>query len=170
MLPSHFHAALNAAVTAAALALSTGAWSDVYKWTDERGNTVISNSRPKQVDSVRNFEVAVEEPKGSTRGTVPPTPTEQLLLHKIEGLERELQAQRAPPANYASYTPAPPPPPSVGYYGSDYAGFYSPYFGSYPYVAYPSRRVVIRPHSAAGFHGFGHTTVSRGGFAHRGRR
>ena len=163
---------LSAAILA--VLVSASAWSDVYKWTDERGNTVISNARPRPADNVRNFEVTVEDPKGSAKAMRPvlaATPTEQLLLDKIEGLERRLQPQPVPPANYyGSYPPAPPPPAPAGYYGSDYFGYYYPSFASYPSVFYPSRTIVSRPRSAFGHSGFAHSGFARGGAVHRGRR
>jgi hypothetical protein len=145
--------------------LVPAAWGDVYKWTDERGNTVISNARPAHLDKVKNFEVAVEEPKGAVA-----TPTEKMLLDKLDRLERLLaqqyvqQAQIAPPPTYGSYNPAPPPPPP-GYFGSDYSGYY-PSLLSSPSFFYGGRSMVSRPRFA-----FAHSGGAvRGGFAHHGRR
>lgn len=146
--------------------LVPAAWGDVYKWTDERGNTVISNARPAHLDKVKNFEVAVEEPKGAVA-----TPAEKMLLDKLDRLERQLlaqqyvqQAQIAPPPTYGSYNPAPPPPPP-GYFGSDYSGYY-PSLLSSPSFFYGGRSMVSRPRFA-----FAHSgSAVRGGFAHHGRR
>ena len=146
-----------------ALLAPTVVWGDIYKWTDERGNTVISKVRPASLARVTNFEVTVEEIKG----TAVATPTERMLLDKLDRLERQLLAQQhaeqvpvAPPVSaYGSYNPAlQPPPPPAGYYSA-----YSPVL-SYPYAFYPAT-IVTRPRFA-----FAHNGVRRGGFAHRGRR
>jgi hypothetical protein len=140
---------------------STTACADIYKWTDEQGNTVISNVRPTRLDKVKNFEVAVEETKNSVAATA----TKQMLLDKLDRLERQLVAQQyaqqaavVPP--YGSYNPALQPPPPPGYYGA-----YSPLL-SYPYAFYPATTFVTRPRFALAHNGI------RGGAMsiHRGRR
>jgi hypothetical protein len=147
-----------------ALLAPTVAWGDIYKWTDERGNTVISNVRPTNLARVTNFEVTVEEMKG----TAVATPTERMLLDKLDKLERQLLAQQyaqqvavAPPVSpYASYNPALQPPPPPGYYSA-----YSPPL-SYPYPFFPATTIVTRPRFA-----FAHNGVRGGSIAmHRGRR
>ncbi|MGZ5144252.1 MAG: DUF4124 domain-containing protein [Burkholderiales bacterium] len=142
------------------------AWADIYKWTDERGGTVISNARPTHPSKVKNFEVAVEEVKS----TIVAAPADQMLLDKLDRLERQLlaqqylqQAQTLPlTSNYAGYNPAPPPPPP-GYFGIDYPGYYYPPVISSPYVFYGARPFVSRPRFAVA-----HNSVVRGGFAHSG--
>jgi uncharacterized protein DUF4124 len=148
-----------------ALLAPTIAWGDIYKWTDERGNTVISNVRPTHLARVTNFEVTVEEMKG----TAVATPTERMLLDKLDRLERQLLAQQyaqqvavAPPVSaYGSYNPAlPPPPPPPGYY-SAYSSLLS-----YPYAFYPATTIVTRPRFA-----FAHNGIRGGSISiHRGRR
>ena len=155
----------------------TSASADLYKWSDERGNLVISNQRPADMGKVRNFELALKEqpleerPQGAARGA--PTRNEQALLERIDKLERELRAQQspqrerpAPPLSYSGaydYAP-PPPPPSAGYYSSYYPGYYYP-TRPYSYVVYPRSTFVARPSIA-----FSHRVPSRGGFAQRARR
>jgi uncharacterized protein DUF4124 len=142
---------------------STTACADIYKWTDEQGNTVISNVRPTRVDNVKNFEVAVEE----TKSSVVATATKQMLLDKLDRLERQLVAQQyaqqvpvAPPASYGSYNPALQPPPPPGYY-SAYSSLLS-----YPYAFYSATSIVTRPRFA-----FAHNGARGGSISiHRGRR
>jgi hypothetical protein len=151
-----------------ALLAPTVAWGDIYKWTDEGGNTVISNVRPTNLARVTNFEVTVEE----TKGTAVATPTERMLLDKLDRLERQLQAQQyaqqvavAPPTiAYGSYNPALPPPPPA----PPPPGYYSAYSSqlSYPYAFYPVTTIVTRPRFA-----FPHRGVRGGSISiHRGRR
>ena len=142
---------------------STTACADIYKWTDEQGNTVISNVRPTHLDKVKNFEVAVEETKSSVAATA----TKQMLLDKLDRLERQLLAQQyAPgaavvlPPSYGSYNPALQPPPPPGYYGA-----YSPLV-SYPYAFYPATTFVTRPRFALAHNGIRGGAIS----IHRGRR
>src|SRR6476469_6922560 len=66
------------------------AWADIYKWTDERGGTVISNSRPTHPSRVKNFEVAVEEVKT----TIVAAPADQMVLGERERMERQVLAQQ----------------------------------------------------------------------------
>ena len=134
-----------------ALFASATASADIYKWTDEQGTTVISNVRPTRVDKLKNFEVAVEE----TKSSVVATPTQQMLLDKLDRLERQLAAQHyaqqaafVPPPMYGSYNPALQPPPPAGYYGA-----YSPVL-SYPYAFYPTTTFVTRPRFAFAHNGF----------------
>ena len=146
-----------------ALFAATTAWADVYKWTDEQGTTVISNVRPTRLDKLKNFEVAVEE----TKSSVVATPTKQMLLDKLDRLERQLVAQQyaqqaaaVPPPGYGSYNPALQPPPPPGYYGG-----YSPPL-SYAYPFYPATAFVTRPRFA-----FAHNGMRGGSISiHRGRR
>jgi hypothetical protein len=145
--------------------------ADIYMWTDERGSTIISDNPPAARGAARNLEtVVVKEPERNTRKpAAAPNRTEQLLLDKIDSLERQvsaLSAQRyatappAPPAYAPSYyTPPPPAPPAYDPY---YSGFYAPAYA--PLVI--SSPLIIR----RGF-GFGHRFTSRGSFGHHhGRR
>jgi hypothetical protein len=144
------------------------AWGDIYMWTDDRGNTVISDKAPAASGAVGNFETVVKEPERRTRKpAAAPSRTEELLLDKIENLERQLSALSAqryttapPPAPAYSasyYTPPPPQPAYDPYYSS---GFFSPYG---PVVV--SSPLIIR----RGF-GFGQRFGTHGSFRHRGRR
>src|SRR5689334_22272607 len=115
------------------LAGATAAYADIYKWTDENGKTVISNSRPEAGQKVKNLEVTVRE----TKSPVVPQTTQQMLLDKLDNLERQLaaqqQAQALPPPPY--YSASPPPPPPNYYYPDAYAGYY-PSVAAYPYGYY----------------------------------
>ena len=139
------------------------AWSDIYKWTDERGNTVISNVAPPNPNKVKDVELLVKETPRSAAQRAE-TPTEQMLQERIDRLERQVQAQRyapraasGPPPVYSSYPSdyyAPPPPPQPDYFGSYYPSFYP----GYSFILAPGRG-FSRPR-AFGF--------NRGGFSHRG--
>jgi hypothetical protein len=141
------------------------AWGDVYKWTDEQGNPVISNVRPANPKKVRNFEVVAKETERAA------TRTEQILLDRIDNLERQLRTQQYPPqaqavpSYYGSYNPAQPPPPPPSYYSSNYPDYYYPWLPSYSTVFFPTRTFVSRPRF-----GFAHSGFIRGSSVHRGRR
>jgi len=150
------------------LLLPAVALGDIYKWTDERGITVISNVQPASTAKVSGMELlAVEVRAAAPAPGVPspaaPTRTEQALQARVENLERQLQVQQAqgvPQPNYAEdYYPAPlPPPPDPNYYGSydpNYYGSYDPFYSSgyypyavpiaYSYIAAPARHGLHRP-------------------------
>jgi hypothetical protein len=123
--------------------------ADIYKWTDERGNTVVSNMQPVDPGTVSGVELVATSIKPATQYPPPPsqsgTPTEQALAARIENLERQVQAQQYaqqpqgdPNADYSGgYYPA-PPPPDPGYYGSYDPGYYGGYdSGFYPSDYYP---------------------------------
>jgi hypothetical protein len=130
---------------------STAANADIYKWTDENGKTVISNSRPESGQKVKNLEVTVRE----TKSPVVPQTTQQMLLDKLDNLERQLAAQQQtqalPPPPY--YSASPPPPPPNYYYPDSYAGYY-PSVAAYPYGFYGGTpffgraRHAFPPHAA----------------------
>jgi hypothetical protein len=146
------------------------AWGDIYKWTDERGETVISDVLPANLKKVKDFEVLVREtPRTQAQRDAA---NEKMLLDRIERLERQVQAQRyAPPA------PAAPPPPAYSYYSPEYAAPPPPpqpdYFGSYFPSFYPAYSLIVAPSRGfarpRGF-GFNRGGFSRGGMSHRGRR
>ena len=143
------------------------AWGDIYKWTDERGNLVISNVQPVPSANVSDVELlatAAQSPATSSQQAA--TPTEQALAARIENLERQLQPQQyAPlpqsipqPGYSEGYYPASiPPPPESGYYGSydpgyypDYSsGYYPSFFNpwpvSYSFITIPARSFARRP-------------------------
>jgi hypothetical protein len=137
-------------------------WADIYKWTDERGETVISDVLPPNIKKVKDFEVLVKEaPRTQAQRD---TANERALQDRIDRLERQVQAQRyappaasGPPPAYSSYPSdyyAPPPPPQPDYFGSYYPSFYP----AYSVIVAPGRRFA-RPRAF----GFNH-----GGFSHRG--
>jgi hypothetical protein len=127
------------ALTALLLTLAaTHASADVYKWADERGMTVISNIPPADPAKVTQLEVVLKEAKAPQM-----RPTEQMLLDRIERLERQVVAQESPReqvvyrtpypgGHYGSYYAAPPPPPPPAY-TPDYYPPYNPYNYYYPY-------------------------------------
>ena len=117
------------------LILPALAWADIYKWTDESGGTVYSNSRPAKSARAKDVEVVIQEAKPASTPDRSATRTEQALLARIDSLERQLDArqyatqavQAPPPVPYgAYYPPAPPPPPS--YYDSGYSSSYPGYY------------------------------------------
>jgi hypothetical protein len=155
------------------LLAASAAHGDIYKWTDDQGGTVYSNSPPENPKKAANVERVVKE------RVVPPT--EQSLLDRIDNLERRLRTQAyVPPAPPAPPAPAVAPPGynDGGYYypppAPDYTGYATPAFHpvyrypltpAYSYVVYPTRGFVTRPAFHGGARGF-----ARSGFAHHGRR
>jgi hypothetical protein len=148
--------------TLVSLLVPATAWADIYKWTDERGETVISDVLPPNIKKVKDFEVLVKEtPRTQAQRD---TANERALQDRIDRLERQVQAQRyappaasGPPPAYSSYPGdyyAPPPPPQPDYFGSYYPSFYP----GYSFIVAPGRRFT-RPRAF----GFNH-----GGFSHRG--
>ncbi len=134
--------------------------ADIYRWTDENGSTVLSDTPPPEPAKAKNFKTVL---KGTTpaapvvAATNGPTLAEQELRLRLERLERELQARQ-----YAAPAPLPPPPPTDIYYRSAYPNYYYPVRG--PYVAYPATPYVT---SAAFAHARSRATHVGGG--HRGR-
>lgn len=163
-------ALLSAVSLLLAPAIASG---DIYKWTDERGNTVVSNVQPVNPSRVGDIELLAVETKPAARPSVAPsqkaatpqpaTPAEQALQERIENLERQLQAQQyaqppqvVPQLPYpGGYYPTPaPPPPDPSYYASYdpgyYPGYYYPGPPIYSFVVVPAlvRRPVHRPQHA----------------------
>lgn len=163
------------------LAVPATALGDIYKWTDEKGRINISNVPPPTSGKAKNIEVVLKEPKPTSIPNHAATSTEQALLSRIEGLERQLRAQQyaqqapaaSPPTPYPSYYPPAPPPPDSSYYNSGYDSGYYPsyptYYPSYSYpvaasfVVYPARTFISRSAFAPSYGGF-----SRGGGGHGG--
>jgi hypothetical protein len=150
------------------LLVPASAGGDIYKWTDEQGSIVYSNSLPEKPHAAANVERVIKER--------PAPPREQALQERIDNLERQLQA---PPA-----TPAPPSPAPTGYHDGSYTypppappahissnapvfhpGHLYPLIPAYSYVVFPVRPYMVRP----AFHG-GYRGVWRAGSSHRGRR
>ena len=167
------------------LAVPASAWGDIYKWTDEKGVTYISNSPPPKAGKTKNVEIVLKETKPTPIPNHVATPTEQALLARIERLERQLRAQQyaaQPPAaspptpdtNYYAPAPLPPPPPS--YYGDGSYGNYPSYYPGYYYpvaslyVIYPARTFISRPAFAHSRGGFSRGSGGHGGGRHGGRR
>ncbi len=157
------------------------AWGDIFKWTDEQGSTNFSNVPPTKSGKVKNFEIVMKETRPASIPEHVAAPTEQALLERIEGLERQLQTRQfttqppavPPPTPYGGYYPSTPPPPSSSYYDSGnysgypsyYPSYYYPVARSYSYAVYPARAFIGRPVFVAPRSGFSH-----GGGGHRGRR
>lgn len=155
------------------LLLPASVGADIYKWTDDQGGIVYSNSLPENPKKAANVERVVKE------RVVPPS--EQSLLDRIDNLERRLRTQTyAPPAPPAPPVPsvAPPayhdggyyyPPPPPHYTGHIVPVFYPvyrhPLTPAYSYVVYPARSVGASP----AFHGGAHGAL-RTGTVHRSRR
>jgi hypothetical protein len=142
------------------------AWGDIYQWTDERGNTIISNVQPAKSAKVSDMELLVTANKPAAPYPAAParqaaTRTVPALEARIENLERQLQAQQdsqQPPDPQSSaaegYYPAPAPPQSdpdyyggydAGYGPGFYPGYYNPWPPSYSFIAVPARSFARRP-------------------------
>ena len=150
-------------ISVALLAPAT-ARGDIYKWTDERGNMVISNVQPVKSSSVSDVELLATSTRPTTQSPLAPppqaaTPTEQALEARIENLERQLQSQQQyaqqpqvdPQSSYSGgYYP---PPPDSGYYSGyntgDYPDYYPSYYypwpSSYTFIVTPAKRFAHRP-------------------------
>jgi hypothetical protein len=139
---------------------------DIYKWTDERGNTVVSNLRPVNPSTVSGVELVATVAKPAAQYPVTPsqqgsTRTEQALEARIEDLERQVQEQQYaqqpqvdPQSSYAgdNYAASAPPPPDPnydngydpGYDTGYYPSYYNPWPLSYSFIVAP-RPFVRRP-------------------------
>jgi hypothetical protein len=122
------------------LALPAYAGAAIYKWVDENGTTVYSNTPPADARLAKESKVVVpdEAPTAASEAAAREADArrERELLERIAGLERELAAQRSapPPVQYvAPAMPYVPPAPE----------YYPPYY--YPVVAYPAAVVVRTP-------------------------
>ena len=126
--------------TATLLAFCAPASAAIYKWVDENGTTVYSNTPPDNARLARQAKVVVKDerptPASEAAAREANERRERELLERIARLERELAAQRyAPPVQYVQ-------PPVQ--YAQPPMGYYPPYY--YPGVVYPST-VFIRPAS-----------------------
>jgi hypothetical protein len=163
---SHAHALAPLPIVVVLLAPAT-VLGDIYKWTDEKGNTVISNVQPASTAKTSGMELLAKEtrPAAPAAGAAS-TRTEQALQARIENLERQLQVQQAQgvpqpgyPQDYYPGQPSPGPDPNYysgydpNYYGSydpNYSSGYDPFYSSgyYPYgvpLAYSFIAVPARP-------------------------
>lgn len=157
------------------LLLPASAGADIYKWTDEQGVTVYSNTLPDNPQKAANVERVVKERAAPL--------AEQKLLDRIEDLERRLQARSSPPPAppeapgvTPTYSPErsysernysyPPLPPAYTSYATPvfYPVYRYPVTPAYSYVVYP-RTFGARPPFHGAVRGALHT-----GFSHRGRR
>jgi hypothetical protein len=152
------------------LAPATVRGDNIYKWTDERGNTVISNIQPAASSRVSDVELlAATRPAAQMPAAPPPkaaTRTEQALEARIQNLERQLETQQyeqqpqadpqsSYPADYYAAPAAPPPDPGYysgygagydpGYYPGYYPGFYNPWPPAYSFIVAPARTFAHRP-------------------------
>lgn len=145
-----------------ALALSAPAPAAIYKWVDENGTTVYSNTPPENPRLAKQAKVVVKDeaptPASEAAAREANARREQELLERIARLERELADQRyTPPMQYA--------PPPVQYVQPP-ADYYPPYY--YPGAVYPGA-VIVRPASRFVRSLPGRSFVSRG-FHHSHRR
>lgn len=157
---------LRRAAAALALLLPAAAVGDIYKWTDEHGGTVYSNSLPENPRQAGTVERVARE-------RVAP-PVERALQDRIEELERRLRTQAhapqpAPPAPVDYYYPPPPPSPPPSHISDSapafHPGYVYPLRPAYTYFYYRPRPASIRPATQVVRRG-----PARGGFVHRGRR
>ncbi len=160
------------------LAVPLVAHGDIYTWTDDQGNTVISDVRPdpKKVTHVR--VVTTTDTKAAATARAPAqvmTPMEEALLDRVRTLELQLQGRQfaPPPPPYDSSDYSAPPSPSDYYgYNDYYPGYYSGFGYGYPYVTNYS--YVPRPGFAFANHrppgGFSHGGSFHGGSFHGGGR
>jgi hypothetical protein len=175
-------------LTALVLVLApAGALADVYKWTDARGVIVLSSVPPEETDAASNVEVVAKEKRAAAKKTAAveyqTQTSEQVLLDRIDSLERELRAQQqysreaaVAPVTYPQgyYTTPQLPPPSY-YPDPYYAPPYYPGAYGYPYATFlpPVTSVFLRsrghfrhkhfPHAAP--HGTFPRTIAGTGFA-----
>ena len=155
---------LRILLTAFVLILApAGALADVYKWTDERGVVVLSSVPPEDTSVAKNVEVVAKEKWATTKKTAAveyQTPTsEEVLLDRIESLERQLRAQQqysreaaVAPITYPQGYYTTPPPPPVSYYPDPYYPPYSPGVYGYPYATFfpPVTTVFFRSRGHVG--------------------
>ncbi len=105
------------------LLVPTAASAKIYKWTDEKGTTVFSNTPPGVEREAKDVEVVVEDEKAPTltaqqAAYAEAQRREQQLEERIYNLERQVQTQQQ--QYQPQYQPL-TPPPSPDYYGGDSA-------------------------------------------------
>lgn len=173
-------------VACAVAVVSPAAFADVYRWTDTNGTTVFSSSPPEQGSGARNVVVVAKEKPRVMRGTKESvedyaSTNEQILMNRIDSLERQVQAQQYAQATMPQYQAA----YSTGYYSTPAPTYYSepyydpysyPYYGyypyAYPYSYYPPVSVFVRPRGFVAHRTFGrpfvHGSVVHGTFGRPG--
>lgn len=129
---------LRSAIFVGLLAVPACACAAIYKWVDENGTTVYSNTPPADARLAKQSKVVVpdEAPTAASEAAAQEAEArrERELLERIARLERELAAQRSAPVQYvAPAMPYVPPAPD----------YYAPYY--YPGVVYPAAVVVRTP-------------------------
>jgi hypothetical protein len=160
------------------LLVPTAASARIYKWTDDRGITVFSNTPPAKERNAKDVEVVIDE------DDPPRTPQqiasddarrrEQEMAERIYNLERQVQMQQ----QYPPYAPLVQPqyqplmsPPSPDYYGGSpfypgyYPGYIPPYFVLSTGLARPAHRFSAHRSAPGRFASFQH-----GGGVSRARR
>jgi hypothetical protein len=145
------------------LLVPTAASAKIYKWTDEKGTTVFSNTPPGVERRAKDVEVVVEDEKAPTLSAqqiayAEAQRREQQMAERISSLERQVQMQQQYQPQYQP--PMPPPPPD--YYGD--SSYYPGYYPGYPAVVLSSG--FVRPvHRRFSSPRFSSPRVSSGRFA-----
>jgi uncharacterized protein DUF4124 len=125
------------------LALPLAASATIYKWTDERGTTVLSSRPPAAATKVSNVQVVVEDDEPAA---APKPEKGNELQERVRALEQQVQALQTPGSGYAAPYSAQLPP--TDYYPPQYypSAYPPPMYGyGYPYYPYASPFVVVAP-------------------------
>jgi hypothetical protein len=164
------------------LLVPTAASAKIYKWTDEKGTTVFSNTPPGVERKAKDLEVVVEDEKAPTLTAqqiayAESLRREQQLEERIYNLERQVQTQQQYQPQYQPTMP-PPPPDYYGdssYYPGYYPGYPAPYVAFSTGFARPAHRRFSSPRFSSGrFASFQHggfaSSFQHGGSVSRARR
>ena len=151
------------------LLVPTAASAKIYKWTDEKGTTVFSNTPPGVERKAKDLEVVVEDEKAPTLTAqqiayAESLRREQQLEERIYNLERQVQTQQQ--QYQPQYQPMMAPPPPDYYGGSSYYPDYYPGYAA-PFVAFSSgfARPAHRRFSSPRFSSGRFASFQHGGFA-----
>jgi uncharacterized protein DUF4124 len=163
-------------VAVLALLLPVGAAAGIYRWTDDSGTTVYSNTPPAKGANVKDVKLVVQDdparPAPKEKDQAPRR--EQELEQRIATLERDIQAMQSAPQSAPPVYPAPvyqppvyqapvyqapvyqaPPPAPADYYAGSYpyppSDYPPPYAYPYVVVVRPARRFLPRPFLARPF-------------------
>src|SRR5258705_13565039 len=139
------------------LLVPTAASAKIYKWTDEKGTTVFSNTPPGVEREAKDVEVVVEDEKAPTltaqqAAYAEAQRREQQLEERIHNLERQVQTQQQYQPQYQPPM-APPPPDYYGdssYYPDYYPGYAAPFVAFSTGFARPAHRRVSSPRFSSG--------------------
>ena len=166
---AHVPALLPIILTVSLLPPASVRADDIYKWTDEQGNTVISNVQPANPRRVSGMELLAGAIKPAPQATAAGsqqggTRTEQALQARIENLERQIFARQydQPPQGISGqdYAEGYYPPDRLtsdpgydsgydaGYYPAYYPNYFYPWPPSYSFVAVAGRPFARRPVAA----------------------